>query len=146
MHEIGRYFGRVWIPALTPKLNKQNCGRSALYFLLLGGCFSKQSSGLVDLKNKTTNVRSLTNGNGELHAATQMTPCLTPCKKNARPVLNPWTGVPHLRQGLACRGGMSEANRMRRGRALPAVNGVSDHCASGATPCLDATPCLTPCP
>ena len=52
-------------------------------------------------------------GNGELHAATQMTPRLTPCKKNARPVLNPWTGVPHLRQGLACRGGMREANRIR---------------------------------
>ncbi len=51
-------------------------------------------------------------GNGELHAATQMTPCLTPCKKNARPVLYNWAGALHLRQGLSCRGGMSEATRI----------------------------------
>ena len=49
-------------------------------------------------------------GNSELHAATQMTPCLTPCKKNARPVLYNWAGALNLRQGLSCRGGMSEAN------------------------------------
>ena len=30
-------------------------------------------------------------------------------QKKVRHVLNPWTGAPHLPQGLACRGGMSEA-------------------------------------
>ena len=33
-------------------------------------------------------------------------------KKNARPLLNPWISVPHLRQGLACRSGMNEASRI----------------------------------
>ena len=84
--EFRRNVGSVWILTLTPKLTK-NGGRSALYFLLLGGCFSRQSSGLVDLKNRTTNVCSFTNGSGELHIATQTTPCLTLCKKNARPAL-----------------------------------------------------------
>ncbi len=39
---------------------QKKCGRSALYFLLLGVRFSRQSSGLVDLKNSTTNVVSFT--------------------------------------------------------------------------------------
>ncbi len=69
---------------LLQNSTNKNGGRSALYFLLLGGCFSRQSSGLVDRKNRTTNVCSFTNGNGELHTATQMTPCLTPCKKISR--------------------------------------------------------------
>ncbi len=45
---------------LLPKAKKKHGGRSAMYFLLLGGRFSRQSSGLVDLKNRTTNVCSFT--------------------------------------------------------------------------------------
>ena len=44
------FFCKVCIIGLIPKLAKK-CEHSALYFLLLGGCFSRQSSGLIDLKN-----------------------------------------------------------------------------------------------
>ncbi len=56
--EFRRNVGSVWILTLTPKLTK-NGGRSALYFLLLGGCFSRQSSGLIDLTNilRTDNTK-----------------------------------------------------------------------------------------
>ncbi len=32
--------------------NKKNGGRSALYFLLLGVCFGRQSTGLIEITNK----------------------------------------------------------------------------------------------
>ncbi len=52
-------------PLLLQNSKQKNGGRSALHFLL-------------------SNVCSFTNGNGELHTATQMTPCLTPCKNKKR--------------------------------------------------------------
>ena len=43
--------------------------------------------------------------------------------------------LPSLRRGQQCptsRGGLSEAITMRRGRALPCLNGVSDHAVGNA--------------
>ena len=87
---MGTEFGiKVWAAAGREPVATAIIAEALDELTELESQISRQSGGLMDLKNITTNVCSFTNGNGELHTATQMTPCLTPCKKKRAPCAQP---------------------------------------------------------